>query len=123
MLNVVQHLHESGIVHRDLKLENFMLDDEFKLKLIDYGMAAPIEGRTGQGFLLTNLGTEQYKAPEVAAGQAYVGSRVDVFALGATLFTMIARTYPIAIKADANDRNYRYMAMDRADFFWNFHAA
>jgi len=95
MLNVVQHLHESGIVHRDLKLENFMLDDEFKLKLIDYGMAAPIEGRTGQGFLLTNLGTEQYKAPEVAAGQAYVGSRVDVFALGATLFTMIARTYPI----------------------------
>jgi serine/threonine protein kinase len=60
MLNIIDYLHSQGHVHRDLKLENFMINDLFKLQLIDYGMAAPIEGRDGYGFLFTILGTEFY---------------------------------------------------------------
>ena len=67
MLNVLEHLHANGVVHRDIKLNNIMLDRDFKLKLIDYGLVAPIEGRTGDGLLHTNLGTPGYKAPEIEA--------------------------------------------------------
>lgn len=67
MLNVLEFLHENGVVHRDLKMENFMLDHDFKLKLIDYGMAAPINGWTGNGLLYTRKGTPQYMAPELLA--------------------------------------------------------
>ena len=71
MLSVIHYLHTEGVAHRDLKLENFMLDENFNLKLIDYGMAAPVDGRDGQGFLFTRLGTRGYQAPEILAFQPY----------------------------------------------------
>ena len=42
-----------------------LIDDQFNLKIADFGFAAPIEGRTGTGELLTKLGTESYMAPEI----------------------------------------------------------
>jgi serine/threonine protein kinase len=54
----------------------------------DFGFAAPVQGRTGTGFLLTKLGTKNYMAPELLARQAYQGHVVDLFALGIILFIL-----------------------------------
>jgi len=46
-------MHNKEICHRDLKPENMFIDDNFDLKIADFGFAAPIEGRDGRGYLYT----------------------------------------------------------------------
>jgi serine/threonine protein kinase len=58
------------------------------VKVADFGFAAPVEGRTGTGFLATKLGTKNYMAPELLARQPYQGHVVDLFALGIILFIL-----------------------------------
>ena len=53
----LDHVHSSGITHRDLKPENLMMDNQYYLKIADFGFAAPVEGRDGGGELKTCLGT------------------------------------------------------------------
>ena len=67
----LSYCHEQGITHRDLKPENLLLDKNFTLKIADFGFAAPIEGRDGNGNLTTKLGTMNYMAPEIHLNQPY----------------------------------------------------
>ena len=94
MLDAVAYCHENGVAHRDLKPENIMLDKNWNVKLIDFGLAAPVEGRDGSGFLKTKLGTVGYMAPEQLLGRLYEGEKVDIFALGVILFVMISQHPP-----------------------------
>jgi carbon catabolite-derepressing protein kinase len=57
MLQVMHYIHSNGAAHRDLKPENILLDENFNVKVTDFGFAAPIQGRDGSGFLKTVLGT------------------------------------------------------------------
>lgn len=63
----MHYIHSSGTAHRDLKPENIMLDNQFNVRIADFGFAAPIEGRDGSGLLKTQLGTQAYMAPEILA--------------------------------------------------------
>ena len=67
------YCHEQGISHRDLKPENLLLDNNFTLKIADFGFAAPTQGRDGSGNLTTKLGTMNYMAPEIHLNQPYKG--------------------------------------------------
>jgi 5'-AMP-activated protein kinase catalytic alpha subunit len=67
MLSALHTCHSQGLSHRDLKPENIMLDGDFNIKIADFGFAAPVEGRTGTGYLHTYLGTKNYMAPEIHA--------------------------------------------------------
>lgn len=53
----MHYIHVNGVAHRDLKPENIMLDDDFNIRVADFGFAAPIQGKDGSGFLRTSLGT------------------------------------------------------------------
>ena len=88
--------HARGIVHRDLKPENVMITRDDQVKILDFGLAKPVDHReadvTQAGTLRTTagtiLGTFGYMAPEQIRGLA-VDHRADIFALGAVLYEML----------------------------------
>ncbi|MEJ7735045.1 MAG: protein kinase [Polyangiaceae bacterium] len=93
-LDVLAAAHDKGVVHRDLKPENLFLTVQGELKILDFGIARMREvapeshTRTRVGAL---LGTPAYMAPEQARGRwDDVDARTDIWALGATLFTLLA---------------------------------
>ncbi|XP_070207266.1 protein kinase C iota type-like [Littorina saxatilis] len=97
-------LHERGIVYRDLKLDNVLLDAEGHIKLTDYGMCK--EGLIGGEKTNTFCGTPNYIAPEVLRGEDYDFS-VDWWALGVLMFEMLAGRSPFDVvgNADNPDQN------------------
>ena len=83
----------SKVVHRDIKLENIVLDRNFEVKICDFAMSKQIAEGSG-GIFYSVVGSERYMAPEVVEGRPYKGTSVDIFALGVTLFAMVTGVMP-----------------------------
>ena len=75
---VLRYLHEQGVVHRDVAPGNLMVTPEGNVRLIDFGLAAPL------GVARAEVGTPGYRAPEQEQGRP-VDGRADLYGLGATL--------------------------------------
>jgi serine/threonine protein kinase len=92
----LQYVHEHGLIHRDVKPSNLMLAVLGQVKLLDLGLAFV----TGHGDELTDpgqmMGTLDYMAPEQASSSHDVDARVDVYGLGATLYTLLCGAAPLA---------------------------
>ncbi|CAG8621218.1 13365_t:CDS:2 [Gigaspora margarita] len=87
----IQHLHHRNIVHRDIKDENVILDENGNVQLIDFGSSAYI--KAGKKYD-TFCGTIDYAAPEVLTGKKYDGPPQDIWALGILLYTLIYKENP-----------------------------
>jgi len=92
----VKTLHELGICHRDLKLENFLLDGYDRIKLADFGLSKAFVTTEGQeaDLLSTYCGTTDYAAPEVLRNQPYDGRLTDIWSIGVVLFAMLSGCFP-----------------------------
>jgi len=88
----LEEAHRVGVVHRDLKLQNIMIDRDGNARIMDFGIARSIKGKgtTGAGVL---IGTPEYMSPEQVEGRE-AGPRSDIYGLGVVLFEMLTGRLP-----------------------------
>lgn len=87
----IGYCHSNFVVHRDIKVENIMIDTHDRVRIIDFGLANFFDQKTN---LNTFCGSLQYSAPEIMRGDPYVGPEVDIWSLGVVLFAMLTGTLP-----------------------------
>ena len=111
ILDGLQCMHQLGeVAHLDLKLENILLTQDFRVKLCDFGFAQSTKLQCTK-----NLGTDAYKAPEIhklASGHnhSYSGEHADLFALGVIFFTLHFGIPPFQVSDMKEDRLYKLIS-------------
>lgn len=103
LMSAVGYCHSRGVFHRDLKPENLLLDENWNLKVSDFGLSAVNEQVRPDGFLHTLCGTPAYVAPEIISKTGYDGAKVDVWTCGVILFVLSSGYLPF------NDTNIMIM--------------
>ena len=98
ILQGVKELHNTiieneGIIHRDLKPDNIMIDDNFDIKIIDYGLSKIVDfsSITSTG---TQIGSPLYMSPEQLKDSKNIDYRADIYALGVILYEMLTKNIP-----------------------------
>lgn len=91
LCGAVAYVHQKSCVHRDLKLENILLDKHENVKLVDFGFTREYER---QKLLQTFCGTVCYSAPEMLKGEKYMAHAVDVWSLGVILYALLRGELP-----------------------------
>ncbi|EQC42332.1 CAMK/CAMKL/NUAK protein kinase [Saprolegnia diclina VS20] len=100
----LHQLHQCGFAHRDISLENILLDEHGDCKLCDFGLAVPAHETSD-----AVVGKPYYMAPEVYAGRPYDPAAADMWSLGILLFMLVTGVPMIRAPSDA-DGGYRIVA-------------
>ncbi|RQM21799.1 hypothetical protein B5M09_009398 [Aphanomyces astaci] len=99
ILSGVRYMHAQGLAHRDLSLENVLLDEHNNAKVCDFGLAASVPSLRHEG-----VGKAFYMAPEVVSRLSYDPIKADVWSLGIMLFIMLAGIPLVEMASDADSR-------------------
>ena len=117
------YIHNQGIIHRDIKLQNIFLDDNFNIKIGDFNVSATINIQSAENFtniereskqMVSNnsiLGSEQYMAPEVEEldkDKRKYDQKADVFSMGISFFKLAYNDYPYPYDSGKDLRNKYY---------------
>lgn len=91
LVEALNYCHEKNVCHRDIKLENIIVDNDLNLKLIDFGFSAIISNNKLQNFF---CGTPSYMPPEIVQKKEYLAYNADVWCLGILLYTLLCGCFP-----------------------------
>ena len=91
IISAIDYCHRHKICHRDLKLENLLLDAHNNIKIADFGLSNLMQDGD---FMRTSCGSPNYAAPEVISGKLYAGPEVDVWSCGIILYVMLCGRLP-----------------------------
>lgn len=114
ILQSVQMCHHAGFCHRDLKLDNIFVNENFEIKLGDFGFSKEYDGKT---FLNDQCGTKYYIAPEILEMTPYDGFKVDLFSLGIILFAIVVGNFPFQM-TKRKDKTFEMIRKKRFNDFW-----
>ena len=101
----IQHIHSKNVVHRDIKLENILIDFDNNVKICDFGIGKVLENE--DELLYDKCGTPMYMAPEIILANdnnGYKGFPVDIWSSGITLYIMLSGSLPFNIKNKNNNK-------------------
>ncbi|XP_044499768.1 CBL-interacting serine/threonine-protein kinase 1-like [Mangifera indica] len=99
LIDGVSYCHNKGVFHRDLKLENVLVDSKGNIKISDFGLSALPQHFRDDGLLHTTCGSPNYVAPEVLANRGYDGATSDIWSCGVILYVILSGYLPF------DDRN------------------
>eukprot|EP01084_Bolivina_argentea_P314848 545370_1 len=110
LISALEFMHERKICHRDLKLENLLVDQNGVLKVTDFGLSGLHTG--GDEVFKTTLGSPNYVAPEVLIGKGYDGFKADIWSSGVILYVLLAGFLPF----DEDNANELFKKICTGDF-------
>lgn len=127
LISAVEYLHSRNVAHRDLKLDNILLDDNFQLMLIDFGFAEECRSKTSEKLddleMAKVMGTKGYISPEQFyndGNEPIWLKKWDLFALGVVLFIMVKGVCPFE-SPTRDDEFYQYILSKKTNYFWKMH--
>merc|ERR1719461_2634743 len=119
IIDGLEACHNVGVVHRDLKPQNLLLDAKYNLKITDFGLSKIIKSDADRIMKTTYVGTRGYQAPELLLNQEY-DSKCDIFSVGVILFILLAG-YPPFEQAAETDKWFKPLSKGKYDKFWKAH--
>lgn len=115
--SILDFIHSKGYCHLDIKLENFLIDQEGNVTFIDFGLSLALRGPDNNGKIFQSFGTKSYSCSEILMGIPYSGACADVYALGILLFALVAKRFPYD-KADTSDKKYNLFINETPEKYW-----
>jgi len=113
MTEVLQYLNTKRVAHRDLKLENILVDSDLTLKVADFGFATYKSISKLQSY----RGTKTYMAPEIKESKTYDGRQIDIFSVGVILFIIVMGIFPFN-EAKSDDYYYKLLLSGKTEKYW-----
>merc|ERR1712159_790038 len=111
--DVLQYMNSKRVAHRDLKLENILVDSDLNLKVADFGFAT----YKNISKLESYRGTKTYMAPEIKESKTYDGRQIDIFSVGVILFIIVMGIFPFQ-EAKQDDYYYQFLISGKTEKYW-----
>lgn len=112
IVEAIEFMQSMSISHRDLKLENILIDQSLGIKIADFGFATE-----NPGMLDSYKGTPVYMAPEIILGKKYSGYKADIFSAGVVLFTLARGIFPF-MNSNESDQFYKHLLQKNYADYW-----
>ena len=113
-MRAVQAIHGAGICHRDLKLDNILLDQNYNPIISNFALATNNNVNALNDF----VGTITYSSPQIINHQVYNGFMADIFSLGIILFNLVAGINGFKV-ASIKDIFYNFISQQNFNPYWN----